>query len=339
MPRVSVIVATHNYARYLPQAIESILQQTYTDRELIVVDDGSTDETPQTIEPYAHQLHYEQQSNQGVSATRNRGLDLASGELIAFLDADDFYLPDKLALQVHRFDTEPSLGLVHSGWLLVNQQGETITTIEPWLNAPHLNLEAWLHWKPVIPGPMLFRREWLQRVGGFNTSLRYAEDLDLIFRLSLAGCQAAWVYQPTLCYRQHDTSKKISKRPRVLQAQRQVLERFFQSSNLPDKIRKIENEILFHSLVWMAWSLYENDRPMEMAQILEDSLQHTWLSPTETILQWIESFADHFARQNRTFDVRTLVEQTEWQQAAFRALACSESQFEHSHNTRAVSHW
>jgi glycosyltransferase involved in cell wall biosynthesis len=338
MPRVSVIVATHNYARYLPQAIESVLQQTYTDRELIVVDDGSTDETPQAIDPYTNQLRYERQSNQGVSATRNRGLDLASGEFIAFLDADDFYLPDKLAVQVHRFDTEPSLGLVHSGWLLVNQQGETITTVEPWLNAPHLDLEAWLNWKPVIPGPMLFRREWLERIGGFDTSLRYAEDKDLIFRLVLAGCQAAWVYQPTLCYRQHDTSKKNSKRPRVLQAQRQVLERFFQRSDLPDQIREIEDEILFHSFVWMAWSLYENGHPREMAQILEDSLQHTWLSPTETILQWIESFAEHFARQNRTFDARTLVEQTEWQQAAFRALAYGESQFARSYDAGAVLH-
>lgn len=326
MPRVSVIITTYNYARYLPQAIESVLNQTYLDRELIVIDDGSTDETPQAIAPYLRRLRYEQQSNQGVSATRNRGLELATGELIAFLDADDFYLRDKLAVQVPRFDTEPSLGLIHSGWLLVNQQGEKLGTIEPWLNAVHLDLEAWLIWKPVIPGPMLFRREWLERIGGFDPSLRYAEDKDLIFRLALAGCQATWVYQPTLCYRQHNRSKKLSKRPQVLQVQRQVLEQFFQRSDLPDTIRQLQEKILFYSLVWMAWSLYENGHPVEMAKFLEDSLQHTNSYPTETLLQWIESFAQHFARENLPFDSRTLIETNEWQQAAFRSLARASGQ-------------
>ncbi|MDR9402982.1 MAG: glycosyltransferase [Halothece sp. Uz-M2-17] len=320
MPKVSIIIATYNYGRYLSQAIESVFKQTYPEWELIVVDDGSTDDTAQIIEPYLHQLRYEQQSNQGVAATRNHGLKLANGELIAFLDADDFYLPQKLETQVNFLNSNPSLGLAHSGWLLVNEQGKQITTVEPWLNAPQLDLETWLKWKPVLPGPMLFRREWLEKVGGFDTSLRYAEDKDLVFRLAVAGCQAGWVYQPTLCYRQHKSSKKISKRPQVLAVQKQVLEKFFQRSDLPDEICRCKDDILFYSLVWMAGSLYDNGHPQEMAKYLEVSLQYTADTPTEIILHWIESFATEKHQYSEQLDTKTLVNQLQWQQAVFRAL-------------------
>ncbi|MDE5112299.1 MAG: glycosyltransferase, partial [Trichodesmium sp. St7_bin2_1] len=185
-PRVSVIIPVYNCDYYISQAIESILAQTYQSYEIIVIDDGSTDNTRKAIEPYMEKIHYVYQENQGVSAARNHGIDLAQGELIAFLDADDFFLPDKLTDQVRIFDTQPNLGIVHSGWRRVNQQGETIKNETPWDYVPKLNLEGWLRWKPIgTMGTLMFRRDWLQEVGSFEVGLSQAEDVDLILRLTI----------------------------------------------------------------------------------------------------------------------------------------------------------
>ncbi|MFM6207508.1 glycosyltransferase family 2 protein, partial [Planktothrix sp.] len=90
MPRVSVIIPTYNCDRFLPEAIDSVLMQTYQDYEIIVIDDGSTDQTCQVLESYKHKIRYFYQENQGSAVARNLGIKQAQGEFIAFLDADDF---------------------------------------------------------------------------------------------------------------------------------------------------------------------------------------------------------------------------------------------------------
>src|SRR3954470_1810603 len=112
---VSVIIPTYNYARYLPQAIDSALGQTHAPLEVIVVDDGSTDDTPRVLEAYASRIRVIRQANQGAGAARNAGIAAARGEYVAFLDSDDLWRRDKLELQLARFREEPDLGLVHAG--------------------------------------------------------------------------------------------------------------------------------------------------------------------------------------------------------------------------------
>src|SRR6478735_9297243 len=100
-PLVSVVVITYNTAEYVAHAIDSVLQQTWKNPELIVVDDGSTDETPQVVGRFAdHRLKYVRQQNQGPNAARNTGIRQSRGEFVAFLDADDWWLPDKICRQV-----------------------------------------------------------------------------------------------------------------------------------------------------------------------------------------------------------------------------------------------
>jgi glycosyltransferase involved in cell wall biosynthesis len=108
-PQVSVIIPAYNGDRYIVQAVESVLGQTFTDLEIIVVDDGSSDRTYQVLQPYLDRISYIYQENQGVAAARNRGIKEAKGDLIAFLDQDDFFLSDKLASQVALFRSSPSL--------------------------------------------------------------------------------------------------------------------------------------------------------------------------------------------------------------------------------------
>ena len=113
-PRISVIIPTYNSAVFLPEAVESVLSQTFLPQEVIVVDDGSTDNTEDVLEPFRRRIHYIRQENQGPAVARNRGIAEAKGDLIAFLDADDVWVPEKTEIQVKVLRENPRIGLVHS---------------------------------------------------------------------------------------------------------------------------------------------------------------------------------------------------------------------------------
>ena len=126
-PLVSILIPCYNCEKWLAETLESALVQTWKNIEVIVIDDGSTDETQAVIGNIKHpKLRYIYQHNQGVSAARNHGIYVAKGELIAFLDADDSFLSNKLIQQREMFVADPSLGLVQSGW-------QKVEAIESWI--------------------------------------------------------------------------------------------------------------------------------------------------------------------------------------------------------------
>ncbi len=115
-PTISIIIPTYNSARYLPEAIDSILQQSYPHYEIIVVDDGSTDNTPAVLGSYQHPIRYVYQENQGVAAARNTGLSLAQGEFVLFLDADDYLaLPTMFEEMLAIVEANLDVDVIHSG--------------------------------------------------------------------------------------------------------------------------------------------------------------------------------------------------------------------------------
>ncbi|MGD1803889.1 glycosyltransferase family 2 protein [Dapis sp. BLCC M126] len=312
-PRVSVIIPVYNCDRYISQAIESILAQTYQSYEIIVIDDGSTDNTRLALQPYIETINYVYQENQGVSAARNHGIDLARGELIAFLDADDFFLPDKLTAQVGVFDAQPNLGIVHSGWRRVNQQGDTIKDETPWNYVPKLDLEGWLRWKPIgTMGTLMFRRHWLKQVGSFEAGLGQAEDVDLLLRLALQGCEADWLRQSTVCYRQHDRN---TMRDGVSQARsiNRVLDKFFTSESLPLGVRLLEKQVRYNTLVWSSWYLYYTGFYSEMVEYLQKSWKYSPYLPVGTVINWIESFTGFSENMGDDLDADKLAKTSEWQ--------------------------
>ena len=126
MPRVSVIIPTYNCARFLQRTIDSALRQTYRDFEVIVVDDGSMDETQTLMQQYNNCVSYVYQQNQGASSARNAAISRATGEFIAYLDADDVWRPDKLARQVEYLDTHPMCGLVHTEVSVIDEQDQVL---------------------------------------------------------------------------------------------------------------------------------------------------------------------------------------------------------------------
>src|SRR5262245_58814803 len=112
MRTVSVIIPNYNYGRFLREALDSALNQTLPPLEVIVVDDGSTDESPEILESYGDRIRVIRQKNQGVGIARNTGAEAARGELLAFLDADDYWFPQKLEKQVEKINSDPELGMV-----------------------------------------------------------------------------------------------------------------------------------------------------------------------------------------------------------------------------------
>ena len=319
MVKVSVIIPAYNGDRYIGEAIDSILSQTYSDYEIIVVDDGSTDSTRQVIEQYGSKIQYLSQTNQGVAASRNLGLTQAKGEYVAFLDQDDIFLPHKLASQVALLEQNPSLGIANSGWQIANQQGNVNAAVEPWKEIPELNLTNLIIWKPVFLGAMLFRRSWLERTEGFDTTLEQTPDVDLVLRLTAMGATAAWVKQTTVKYRQHEAN---ASRNTLLQAQEldQILERFFTQSNLSPEIKTLEPESRYQSLIWSAWRLQQTGYLQKMSDYLYKSWFYTQKYPTEIILHWIKSFKTYSSEYGVEFDVTALISSLEWQKLIKKCL-------------------
>ena len=335
-PAISVIIPTYNCDRYLAQAIDSVVAQTLQDYEIIVIDDGSNDDTaqvmeryvakrsesksdaakryPESSEPYAPTglpIRYICQSNQGVAVARNHGIQLARGVYIAFLDADDWLVPTKLEHQLKILEDNVDVGMVHSGWQRVDANGQRLMEVKPWLDCPRLDLEQWLQWKPVLPSAMMFRKDWLLKADGFDPRFPPAEDTDLVLRLAAMGCQTAWLEEITVCYRQHDESAMHKGLPqaRSLSA---VINQFFHRSDLPPTIRRNERKTRFSTWAWIAWYLHYTGHPDAMVQYLKESWQYSHHPPVDTLIVWIESFAQFSKNWGASLDTEALCESPAW---------------------------
>jgi glycosyltransferase involved in cell wall biosynthesis len=184
---VSVIIPTYNRANFVVEAIESVLAQTYKNFEIIVVDDGSTDGTEKTLEPYRDRIVYIYQENQGPAAARNAGIRRATGQYIAFLDSDDLWMRDKLELQVEYLDEHPDYGLIHTNferWELCN--GEVVQVRLGYrypIPTGYIHRYMFMGGAVLIP-TVLLRKECFHKVGYFSEDLWYYENFDLCLRIS-----------------------------------------------------------------------------------------------------------------------------------------------------------
>lgn len=312
-PRVSVIIPTYNSAQYLDEAINSILKQTYTNYEIIVIDDGSTDNTVELLEPYQEKIHYFYQENQGVSAARNQGIALSKGEFIAFLDADDIFMPHKLEKQVAVFEQQPDLGIVNSGYRLIRENGEFIADIKRWETIPELTIETWILHQPVLPSAMMFRKEWLEKVNGFDTRWFSSEDVDLVFRLIAQGCRGVWLPEVTIYYRRHDLSATWKNSLKQARNSEAMQANFFARQDLPPSISSLKKEFRFNNFTWLAWLCYQGGFTKEMVEYLQISQSYSYFSWAETIVRWIDLFKNCTELYGYTFDAYSFSKLPEWQ--------------------------
>lgn len=230
MPRVSVVIPIYNAASTVARAIDSVLRQTLQDFEIIVVDDGSTDDVQQVLERYGDRVFYIYQEHRGCSAARNRGISEARGEYIAFLDADDWWLPAKLEKQVEALSLDATVGLVHAGYYLCGVDGRILRAIHPWPgNDPGSNVFDQLLFRQFIGSPtfVMVRTAICQELGGFDESMAGGEDWDLWLRLALR-CKVAYINEPLACYQMQtgDIAQRMASR-RTSEAWLHMIDKLF----------------------------------------------------------------------------------------------------------------
>jgi glycosyltransferase involved in cell wall biosynthesis len=224
-PAVSVVVATYNYGRFLPETLESVLGQTFADLELIVVDDGSTDGTSHILRPYLRdrRVRYFALGHLGQAPAKNIGVQRSRAPLIAFLDGDDVWQPAKLDRQVTLFREDPGLGVVYSRRWLIDAQGQFLEFQQPVLYRGFV-LEKLFRTNFICFSSTLVRRDVFTRVGGFDESLPLAIDYDLWLRVA-RHCRFDYIDEPLVCYRTGHTSLSCQTVQRLVTAT-QIMERF-----------------------------------------------------------------------------------------------------------------
>ncbi len=206
----------YNGARYLAEALDSILGQTHPVAEIVVVDDGSTDDTPSVIAAYSDRIRATRQENAGPATARNTGLGLVGGDLVAFLDADDIWLPDKLARQVARLDDRSEAMLCFSG--IVNFREEPVPT----------GLPAEWPQRPFSPCTLLARRVLFDDVGLFNPSLQSGEDTEWFLRVMMRRIPYEVLPEILVRRRQHAdnlTKRRPPSQDRLLQLVKMTLDK------------------------------------------------------------------------------------------------------------------
>ena len=185
---VSIIIPTYNSARFIGEAIISVIGQDYDAWELIIVDDGSTDDTARVVAEFLAdtRISYVKKENSGVSHTRNFGAALAKGDYLCFLDADDFFYPANLSEKVRVLDQQPHVGLVHGDVNIINESGTPTGSYNTGLGGKDLHLDILLWQECVIPAPssVMLRRDVFYTAGQWDPDFSTAADQDLFIAVA-----------------------------------------------------------------------------------------------------------------------------------------------------------
>lgn len=185
-PLISVIIPTFNKAQFIEEAVESVLGQSYRNLEIIVVDDGSTDNTRDVLKKYQNNIAYVSQNNNGPSSARNYGIRTARADHIAFLDSDDVWFPEKLEAQMEVMSRNQTVGLVGCGAYTIDSEGriqkEYIS--EKYHTRQEVLRDLQTRKISFNPSIVLVKRACIDRVGGFKDGLHYGEDWDLWLRIA-----------------------------------------------------------------------------------------------------------------------------------------------------------
>lgn len=243
MPTVDVIIPAYNAARFLPAAIESVMAQTFQDWRILLVDDGSKDNIAEVIAPYLQRLgdklKYIRQENAGLPAARNTAIRNSDAEFLALLDADDVWLPHRLARSVERFANRPDIGLVYGFNARIDPEGKVLDTFakrnrhaEGWV-APYIYMRTLDLNCPTVT----FRRSCVEEVGLFDETMRATEDRDLWVRIALRY-QVALVPEVIAHYRVSPQAMTTDA-DRMLTAQLRFVEKHYGSPGLGKRERRI----------------------------------------------------------------------------------------------------
>jgi glycosyltransferase involved in cell wall biosynthesis len=270
MPEVSVVIPAYNAARYVGQAVESVLAQTFDDLEVVVVDDGSTDDTAEVLAALGDPVRCIRQSNSGVSVARNTGVAESAGLYVAFLDADDTWLPEKLAKQLAGLAAVQRARMSYTAGLVTDQQLNPIEVRRPGAGISRESLLVEGNLVGVGSSTVLCERELFRRAGGFDPSLSQCADWDMWIRLA-ALTEFDYVDEPLVAYRQHGQS--MSNDPHLLEDDSiRVLEKGFAMPDLPEAVAAQRRKGLARNYMVLAGTYFQAGRYRDFARCAARSL-------------------------------------------------------------------
>ncbi|MCB9450365.1 MAG: glycosyltransferase [Anaerolineaceae bacterium] len=241
-PLVSVIIPCYEQARFVAAAVASALSQTYPQVEVIVVDDGSTDDPETVLAAYSSSISLIQQQNRGLAAARNAGFHHAQGEYLFFLDSDDQLFPDALARHVALLEDHPDYALSYSAWQQVSEDGREVYGIVRPNISGHVLEPLLLRRFFFFASSTLVRRACLEQVGLFDESILWGEDADLWTRLAYAGFAFGYLDEPLTRYRIHAKSMTAQVSLEQSASWTGLLDKFFATPNLPEHLLALKGE-------------------------------------------------------------------------------------------------
>lgn len=228
---VSVIIPTYNCAHFLPDSLGSVLSQTYDFYEIIVVDDGSTDNSKEVLNPFMQKIKYiKLEQNRGLPAARNVGIQSAQGKYIAFLDADDLWLPEKLQADMEHFDKHPDIGMVYSKQINIDEKGYALDGC-PKRRLPYGNIFIQLFSEQnfIIASSVVVRKDVFVTTGLFDEQLFNCQDWDMWLRIAFYF-KVAGINKPLVKYR-HNPLSLSKNRNNVLKYQKLVIDKTYNTFN------------------------------------------------------------------------------------------------------------
>ncbi len=270
LPRVTVITPAYNRAGYLDEVIGSVLGQGYPDLEHIVLDDGSTDGTPEVLRRHEGRIVAVSHPNMGETRTVNRGFSMARGDIIGVVNSDDPLLPGAVRRIVDRLEADRRLVAVYPDFDTIDAQGRLIETVRP----PDYRYLDMLRWHRCLPGPgTFFRREAAERLGGRDPGFRYVADFDFWLRAGLLG-PFARLPEVLATFRVHETSASVRERGRAMAAEHlRLVEKIFSLSGLDPAVRAVRREA-FSSACYVAGCVALHDDPAEARRLFRRALAY-----------------------------------------------------------------
>jgi len=284
-PLVSVVIPTYNSARWLPLALESVWAQTYRPFEVIVIDDGSTDDTLDILEGYGARLRFMRLGeNRGPSAARNAGVQIARGECIAFLDADDLWFPTMLTATVQYLQANPGVDLVFGGWGRIDMNGRLLplSKFRPDFRKMPSTQQQWVEQMlrgTMFPvGSFVLRTHCFGCCSGFNDDLAGWEDWELFVRLLLHGHTFGCISELIVQFRRHPGNSTVNI-PRMREGFLAALNSIFGRADLPETYATQKSYIYCRNWLGLAGLAFEAGDTASMRDALREALNQFSTAP------------------------------------------------------------
>lgn len=263
-PKISVLMPVYNAERYLAEAIDSILHQTFSDFELLIINDGSTDESGRILEAYAakdDRIRLVTRENRGLIQTLNEMLTQARGEFLARMDADDIAYPDRFARQLEALEMEAEVVCLGCAYDMIDEQGQWLLRTEPPAQDDAIQQQLLCGATAIQHPCAMFRRDAVLNVGGYDASTFLAEDLDLWLRLGEVG-KLLNLTDVMLQYRVHSNSVSVRNLKRQNQVVRMVCERAWKRRGVVGECEDAEKRYqqLMLYLGWQAFNRGQRQR-------------------------------------------------------------------------------